>query len=216
MVTVLFALMFKYLPDVAVAWQQVIVGAIGTALLFTIGKFLLGIYLGKASVGSTYGAAGSLVAVVVWIYYSAQIFFFGAEFTNLYADAPRKRSAPAQPPRVWQESESKAASPESGHPAPAKRMEGAATVDIGLKIEAPVPMARPLSSTSAVYPTDIPVSVQPPITVRQTAAESVGMEATAMGTRPQRMPTPRLLLAMVIGFGLGRMTRTRVENRSDR
>lgn len=141
-VTVLFALMFKYLPDVAVAWQQVIAGAIGTALLFTIGKFLLGIYLGKASVGSTYGAAGSLVAVVVWIYYSAQIFFFGAEFTNLYADASRKRSAPAQPPRVRQESESKAAGPESGHPAPAKRMEGAATVDMGLKIEAPVPIAR--------------------------------------------------------------------------
>jgi membrane protein len=89
--TVLFALMFKYLPDVAVAWRQVIVGAIGTALLFTIGKFLLGIYLGKASVGSTYGAAGSLVAVVVWIYYSAQIFFFGAEFTRLYADAWAER-----------------------------------------------------------------------------------------------------------------------------
>jgi membrane protein len=215
-VTVLFALMFKYLPDVAVAWQQVIVGAIGTALLFTIGKFLLGIYLGKASVGSTYGAAGSLVAVVVWIYYSAQIFFFGAEFTNLYADAPRKRSAPAQPPRVRQESESKAAGTESGHPVPAKRMEGVATVDMGLKIEAPVPMARPLSSPIAVYPTDIPVSVQPPIPLRQTAAESAGLEATAIETRPQRVTTPRLLLAMVIGFGLGRMTRTRVENRSDR
>ncbi len=95
-VTVLFALMFKYVPSVQVAWREVIVGAIGTSLLFTIGKFLLGIYLGKASVGSTYGAAGSLVAVVVWIYYSAQIFFFGAEFTHQYAEAKRGQTAPGQ------------------------------------------------------------------------------------------------------------------------
>jgi membrane protein len=85
----LFALMFKYVPSVHVAWREVIVGAVGTAFLFTTGKFLLGIYLAKASVASTYGAAGSLVAVVVWIYYSAQIFFFGAEFTRVYADRRR-------------------------------------------------------------------------------------------------------------------------------
>lgn len=109
-VSALFALMFKYVPNVKIAWKDVIVGAIGTALLFTIGKFLLGIYLGKASVGSTYGAAGSLVAVVVWIYYSAQIFFFGAEFTRVYsnagwvqtteqrsAEAPADSSAEAEP-----------------------------------------------------------------------------------------------------------------------
>ncbi len=86
-ITILFALMFKFVPAVKISWRNVIVGAIGTALLFTIGKFLLGLYLGKASVGSTYGAAGSLVAVIVWVYYSAQIFFFGAEFTRVYADA---------------------------------------------------------------------------------------------------------------------------------
>ncbi len=86
-ITVLFALMFKFVPAVHISWRNVIVGAIGTALLFTIGKFLLGFYLGKASVGSTYGAAGSLVAVIVWVYYSAQIFFFGAQFTRVYADA---------------------------------------------------------------------------------------------------------------------------------
>ena len=85
-ITLLFALMFKFVPAVHISWRNVIVGAIGTALLFTIGKFLLGLYLGKASVGSTYGAAGSLVAVIVWVYYSAQIFFFGAEFTRVYAD----------------------------------------------------------------------------------------------------------------------------------
>ncbi len=95
-VTVLFALMLKYVPSAKVEWRDVFVGALGTALLFTIGKQLLGVYLAKASVGSTYGAAGSLVAVVVWIYYSAQIFFFGAEFTRVYAEARRPRSRLAQ------------------------------------------------------------------------------------------------------------------------
>jgi membrane protein len=86
-IAVLFALLFKFVPARRISWRDVWVGAIGTAVLFTIGKFLLGFYLGKASVGSAYGAAGSLVAVVVWVYYSAQIFFFGAEFTRVYADA---------------------------------------------------------------------------------------------------------------------------------
>jgi membrane protein len=86
-ITVLFALLYRYVPNRRIEWRDVWVGAIGTALLFTIGKFLLGLYLGKASVGSAYGAAGSLVAVIVWVYYSAQIFFFGAEFTRVYADA---------------------------------------------------------------------------------------------------------------------------------
>lgn len=88
-ITVLFALVFKYVPAAKITWNEVWVGAVGTALLFTVGKLLLGLYLGKASVGSAYGAAGSLVAMVVWIYYSAQIFFFGAEFTHVYAEADR-------------------------------------------------------------------------------------------------------------------------------
>ena len=85
-ISVLFALLFKYVPARPISWRDVRVGAVGTAILFTIGKFLLGFYLGKASIGSAYGAAGSLVAVIVWVYYSAQIFFFGAEFTRVYAD----------------------------------------------------------------------------------------------------------------------------------
>ena len=84
-ITALFALMFKYVPAARINWHDVMIGAVGTAVLFTIGKFVLGFYLGKASVGSAYGAAGSLVAVIVWVYYSAQIFFFGAEFTHVYA-----------------------------------------------------------------------------------------------------------------------------------
>jgi membrane protein len=84
-ISVVFAFLFKYLPDVKVQWRDVMLGAVVTAVLFTIGKFLIGLYLGKASFGSTYGAAGSLMIVLVWVYYSAQIFFFGAEFTQVYA-----------------------------------------------------------------------------------------------------------------------------------
>lgn len=85
MITGLFGLIFKYVPDVEIAWRDVWAGAAVTALLFTIGKSLLGIYLGKASIGSSYGAAGSLVVLVVWVYYSAQILFLGAEFTQVQA-----------------------------------------------------------------------------------------------------------------------------------
>jgi membrane protein len=84
-VTLLFAMMFKVLPDVKIRWSDVWTGAIITALLFTLGKFLIGLYLGNSSFGSTYGAAGSLVIVLAWVYYSAQILFFGAEFTQVYA-----------------------------------------------------------------------------------------------------------------------------------
>jgi membrane protein len=99
-VTVLFALMFKYVPAVHISWGNVWTGALGTALLFTIGKQLLGLYLGKASVGSAYGAAGSLVAMIVWVYYSAQIFFFGAEFTRVYADRNTSPGLPNPPPEA--------------------------------------------------------------------------------------------------------------------
>ncbi len=80
-ISVLFALILRYVPDTRMPWKDLWVGSIVTALLFTVGKFLIGLYLGKAAVGSAYGAAGSLVAVVVWVYYSAMIFLFGAEFT---------------------------------------------------------------------------------------------------------------------------------------
>ncbi len=84
-IAVLFALILKYVPETRVDWSDVRVGATATALLFTLGKALLGLYLGKASPGSAYGAAGSLVVMVIWVYYSAQIFFFGAEFTHAHA-----------------------------------------------------------------------------------------------------------------------------------
>lgn len=84
-VTLLFAFMFKYLPDAEISWRDVWMGAMITSLLFSIGKQALGAYLGGGSFGSTYGAAGSLVVILVWVYYSAQILFFGAEFTQVYA-----------------------------------------------------------------------------------------------------------------------------------
>ncbi len=83
--TLLFALIFKVVPDVEVRWREVWVGGALTALLFTIGKFGLGLYIGKSSVTSSFGVAGSLVALVIWVYYSSQILFLGAEFTQVYA-----------------------------------------------------------------------------------------------------------------------------------
>jgi len=84
-VSALFALMFKTLPDVHIQWKDVWVGAAVTAGLFTLGKFGLGVYLGRAGVSSAYGAAGSIVALVIWVYYSAQVLLVGAEFTEAYA-----------------------------------------------------------------------------------------------------------------------------------
>ena len=84
-ITVLFALLFKFLPDTEVAWRDVWLGAVITSGLFTVGKTLIGLYLGRSSVASVYGAAGSVVVLVVWVYYAAQIFFFGAEVTQAYA-----------------------------------------------------------------------------------------------------------------------------------
>jgi len=84
-ITCLFALIFKLLPDATVSWKDVSIGAVVTAVLFMIGKFLIGMYIGSASIGSIYGAAGSLVVVLVWTYYSSQILFFGAELIRAYA-----------------------------------------------------------------------------------------------------------------------------------
>jgi membrane protein len=94
LVTTLFALIFKYVPDAQIKWRDVWLGAAVTALLFTIGKFLLGLYLGKAAPGSSYGAAGSIIALVVWVYYAAQILFLGAEFTQVQA---RRQGAGIRP-----------------------------------------------------------------------------------------------------------------------
>jgi membrane protein len=86
--------MDRFLPDVKIAWRDVWIGAAVTALLFTIGKFLIGLYLGNSSVASTFGAAGSVIVLLLWIYYSTQILFFGAEFTQVYATRYGSRIEP--------------------------------------------------------------------------------------------------------------------------
>ncbi len=85
-ITVLFALIYKYLPDAEIPWRFVWMGAFVTAILFSLGKLAIGLYLGNSAIASSFGAAGSLVLLLVWIYYSAQILFFGAEFTQAYAN----------------------------------------------------------------------------------------------------------------------------------
>ncbi len=84
-ITFLFAAIYKILPDVHLRWSDVVIGGSATSLLFTFGKQLIALYLGKATFGSMYGAAGSLLLVLVWVYYSAMLFFLGAEFTKVYA-----------------------------------------------------------------------------------------------------------------------------------
>jgi membrane protein len=96
----LFALIFKILPDAHITWRDVWIGAVLTAALFTIGKYALGLYLGKSNVASGYGAAGSLVLILLWVYYSAQILLYGAEFTQVYANRLGERIVPAPDAQV--------------------------------------------------------------------------------------------------------------------
>lgn len=97
LMTVMFALIYRFIPRVHVAWKDVWIGAAVTALLFAIGKFLIGLYIGKSAVASSFGAAGSLVVLMVWVYYSAQIFLFGAEFTWVYSHEYGSRKGKPRP-----------------------------------------------------------------------------------------------------------------------
>ena len=93
-ITLLFGMIFKFLPEIKIAWKDVWLGAAVTSILFSLGKFLIGLYLGRSEVGNTFGAAGSLAILLIWIYYSAQILFFGAEFTQVYANRYGSRIVP--------------------------------------------------------------------------------------------------------------------------
>ena len=95
-ITGIFAVTFKMVPDVKIAWRDVWIGAVITALLFTIGKFGLSMYLSRSTMASSYGVAGSLIVLLVWVYYSAQIVFFGAEFTQVYANRYGSRIVPSE------------------------------------------------------------------------------------------------------------------------
>src|SRR5207237_4712795 len=111
-ITLLFAAIFKVLPSTRVAWRDVWFGAAATSFLFVIGKLLIGLYIGKSSVASSYGAAGSFAVLLIWINYSAMILFFGAELTQVYSrehGSIRHGAAPIPPPK------GRAAGPAAGH-----------------------------------------------------------------------------------------------------
>jgi membrane protein len=95
-VVLLFAMIFKFLPDVEIQWRDVWIGAVMTAILFGIGKWLLGLYLGSGAAGSAYGAASSLITLLLWVYYSSQILLFGAEFTQVYAARAGRTFKPSE------------------------------------------------------------------------------------------------------------------------
>ncbi|HYC48799.1 MAG TPA: YihY/virulence factor BrkB family protein [Burkholderiales bacterium] len=99
LLTVIFALIYKLIPRVKVAWHDVWIGAAFTAVLFTIGKVLIGLYLGKSDVASTFGTAGSVVLMMIWVYYASQIFLLGAEFTRVYAETHGSRRSAAEKER---------------------------------------------------------------------------------------------------------------------
>jgi membrane protein len=115
LIAVLFTAIYKVLPDVALEWHDVIVGGVATAVLFTIGKTLIGLYIGSSAVASSYGAAGALIVVLLWIYYSAQIFLLGAEFTKAYARAKgSQQTAPGRNVPASAPTRTVAAVPRSG------------------------------------------------------------------------------------------------------
>jgi membrane protein len=97
LVTLLFAMIYKILPSARIAWRDVIIGSLVTAFLFSIGKFVIGVYIGNSAIASSYGAAGSVILVLIWVYYSAQIFLLGAEFTKVYAHRYGSRRGLPQP-----------------------------------------------------------------------------------------------------------------------
>jgi membrane protein len=93
-IVLLFAMIFKFLPDAKIQWRDVWIGAVMTAILFGIGKWALGLYLGSGAAGSAYGPASSLITVLLWVYYSSQILLFGAEFTQVYASQAGREVKP--------------------------------------------------------------------------------------------------------------------------
>jgi hypothetical protein len=146
--TLLFAMLFKFLPDVELEWSDVWTGALATAVLFSLGKYALGAYIGRGAVGSAYGAAGSLAIVLIWVYYSAQILLFGAELTQVYA---RMRGSWAQPKDNAEPAPAKTHPPgRPAAPAPAREAPAAPVV------------VRPAALARHLEPEVIPPPGRPP------------------------------------------------------
>ena len=181
-VALLFAMIFKFLPDVRIRWRYAWVGALVTAILFTMGKFLLGLYLGREGMESSYGAAGSVIIVLLWIYYSSVILFFGAEFTQVYMRNAGARMTP-----------SKYAVPVTEE---AKANEGMPRADIPVGREVPAPQfTRKLSSESAAPLTAIPEFAG-------TSAPKAGVLA-GRASAGKSYPWPTVIAAISIGVITG-------------
>ena len=198
----LFALMFKYVPAAKISWRDVRVGAVGTALLFTIGKHLLGLYLGKASIDSAYGAAGSLVAIVVWIYYSAQIFFFGAQFIRVHTEASaRKSEATAEREAVKPPEPAMKLQPVvEAREALMRMAAGVGSPSVNILLPAP---AGQVPARAVIVLSDATTADAPVMGLRETP--DVVVTAIAAKTA-SRTTAPRLLLAAAVGFVLGRIS----------
>ncbi len=176
-ISLLFAAIFKFLPDVHISWRNVWFGAVGTSLMFSLGKFLLGLYLGRESTASAYGAAGSVVFILLWFYYSSVILFIGAEFTQVHARLSGAKIVPSRfavrvdnCERAEQGMDQKTAAGENSHPSPdscphnpaPSPVESGAALAIGLAAGAIVRLiagpARP-SSSSREFPDRHPAPV---------------------------------------------------------
>ena len=159
LVTAVFALIYKIMPRVKIEWHDVLIGAAVTSLLFTVGKFLIGLYIGKSGVASGFGAAASLVVLLVWVYYSAQVFLLGAEFTWVYAHTFGSLQGQPMPPKA--QAVPNAAGPTAGGGAPS------AVTPAGSRAPAGSPAPSPTT----------PPSLAPAPVPRPAIAASVSTEA---------------------------------------
>ncbi len=175
--TFLFVLFFKYLPDAKIAWRDVILGSAVTALLFDIGRLAIGLYLGNSNVGTAFGAAGSLIVLFVWVYYSSQILFFGAEFTQVYANEYGKGIVPADNAvRVTDEDRAQQGIPRRNQEQPAR------------------PAAQP--EPTAAARTAVPASAALPVT-GQPSTEAYIRRAQAQREQPELVLLNEALPALV-------------------
>jgi membrane protein len=147
-ITLLFAAIFKILPDVKIRWRDVWVGALGTALLFSIGKYLLGLYLALESTVSAYGAAGSVIVILLWVYYASVILFFGAEFTQVYA----RRSGPRILPNPIAVTVTEEERSQQGMPSPETVASGVRSQDAQPKPIPPAPLPAHPPKKIAIRP----------------------------------------------------------------
>jgi len=170
-------MLFKFLPDVKLKWSDVWTGALATAVLFTLGKYALGAYIGRGAVGSAYGAAGSLAIVLIWVYYSAQILLFGAELTQVWA---RMRGSWAEPK-------------DNAEPAPAKSRPEKGP-------GAPVPAGRPAPSERPAAHAPLAARAAAPL------AHVVDPEVVTAVARPPAF-LGGVALGIVVGFVNDRLRR---------